>query len=296
MSTYGCFRETNAKAERAPVFQLRRFANFELGGNSENRVEGAVSLLGTQKHISIQFTDPYCRLSDLVPLARVLCDNMMSATMDKYQMLGEKISCGKGCSACCTYCLIPLSIPEVIHLYDDIESLLSEQSSQFWGNSLSAARTLLEEGSLEPPNGEPFLDYVGEWYSNKQAPCPFLENNLCGIYAQRPLACREYLVKTPAQWCCPEFADRVTKVRLSTSILESLGKAVAALEGTPVEAIMLPFILPWIDENYERINRRWSSRKMAQCFLDALGRESSIQSIGSRKKRANGSVNHFHWS
>jgi len=296
MSSNRSCQETDTMAGRAPVFQLRESTNSPAGDNSKKWVEGTISLYGIQKHVSIQLTNPFSRLSDLVPLARALCDNMMSETMDRCKMLGQKISCGKGCSACCSHYLIPLSIPEVIHLYDDIESLPVDQSSEFWKNSLSAARTLLEDGSLERPDGESSLDYVGEWYSDKQASCPFLENDLCGIYAQRPLACREYLAKTPAQWCCPEFVDRVKKVRLPLSVLESLGKAAAALEGTPVEAIMLPFILPWIEENNERINQEWSSRKMAQCFLDALSRESSIQSIGSRTKSSKGSLSLLHSS
>jgi Fe-S-cluster containining protein len=118
---------------------------------------------------------------------------------------------------------------------------------------------------------------VGEWYSEKQVSCPLLENDVCTIYAQRPLACREYLVKTPTQWCHPKYVERVKEVGLPLSVLESLGKAVAELEGTSVEAVMLPLILPWIENNQERINRKWPSHKMAQCFLNTLGQESNTQ-------------------
>jgi Fe-S-cluster containining protein len=266
-------QETDTKTGSIPVFQLRDFTNSSSAGNGKKWVEGTISLYGIQKHVSIQLTNPFSRLSDLVPLAQALCDHMMSETMDRCHMMGTQISCGKGCSACCSY-LVPLSIPEVIHLYEEIESLPVDQSSEFWRNSLSVAGNLLEDVSLERPNGDSSVENVGEWYSEKQVSCPLLKNDVCTIYAQRPLACREYLVKTPPQRCHPKYVEQVEKVRLPLSVLESLGQTVAELEGTAVEAIMLPLILPWIEENQDRINRKWSSHKMAQCFLDTLSQES----------------------
>jgi len=58
---------------------------------------------------------------------------------------------------------------------------------------------------------------------------------------------------------------------LPYSLVEAVGEVAAQLEGTPVEAIMLPLILPWIQENRERAQRKWSAQKMAQCLLNVLG-------------------------
>ncbi|MCF7972301.1 MAG: YkgJ family cysteine cluster protein [Phycisphaerae bacterium] len=184
-------------------------------------------------------------------------------------MQGKTIPCCEGCSTCCNY-LVPLSIPEVIHVYEEIAALPAQLGHAFWGNSLRVAGQLLDNDTDHVPNGESSLDQVGQWYAHKEAACPFLENNLCALYDQRPLACREYLVATPASWCRPELVGRVEKIELPFSVLECLGKAAAQLEGTPVEAVMLPLILPWIEENEDRIHRKWSSREMAQCFLDNL--------------------------
>jgi len=280
VSTIRSRQGTDTKAGEISVFQLRESTKSAFENNSKKWVEGTISLYGIQKSVSIQLTNPFSRLSDLVPLARALCGNMMSETVERCRMMGTKISCGKGCSACCSY-QVPLSIPEVIHLYEDIESLPVDQSSKFWRNSLAAARNLLKDSSVEPLNGCASDGHVGESYPSKQVSCPLLENDLCAIYAQRPLACREYLVKTPAHWCSPEHVQHVDEVRLPLSVLESLAKAAAELEGAPVEATMLPFILPWIEKNSERIDRKWPSHKMAQCFLDALRLESSIQSMST---------------
>lgn len=252
-----------------PVFQWEDSAICPSHANAETMVQGTVSLFGIEKHISIQFHEPFARLSDLVPLARGVCDDLVCEALDRASAMGKTVPCCGGCSTCCNY-LVPLSIPEVIHLHEEIQSMPYERSRGFLGNSLAAARQLLGCGESELPSEESTLDHVGQWYHERKIPCPFLEKDLCAIYDQRPLACREHLVTTPAQWCHPGLVDRVDKLELQVSVLECLGRVAAQLEGTPVEAVMLPLMLPWIQENNERVHRRWSAKKMAQCFLDDL--------------------------
>ncbi len=228
-----------------------------------------ICVFGVQKDISIEILDHEARLSDLVPLARVLSDAMVNEAIDHSRQLGKRVVCDKKCAACCSY-LVPLSIPEILYLHDEIQSLSPERRRHFWENSLSVAAQLLKGSSSEAVDGESSLAAVGAWYSDKQVACPFLEQDLCAIYEHRPLACREYLVTTPASACSPEAMGHVEKPELPCSVLEALGKVAAQLEGTPVEAIMLPLMLPWIQENQDRVQRKWSSLEMAQCFMRAL--------------------------
>ncbi len=257
-------------ANSLSVFHLMDSAESPSGVHAEMTVSGTVSAFGIQKQISIEILGHFAGLSDLVPLARALGDVMVSEAIDHSMMHGQSVSCDKKCAACCSY-LVPLSIPEVICLYDEIQSLPSEQGREFWGNSVSVARHLLDNDSGQAVGGESTLDAVGQWYSDKQVACPFLKNDLCAIYDHRPLACREHLVTTPALWCRPGVTKPVEQPELPYSVLESLGTVAAQLEGTPVEAIMLPLVLPWIQENRARIQRKWLARTMAQCFINALG-------------------------
>src|ERR1043166_737584 len=41
------------------------------------------------------------RVSDMLPLARALCDAVVGETCQAIEEAGEKISCRKGCGACC---------------------------------------------------------------------------------------------------------------------------------------------------------------------------------------------------
>ena len=46
-----------------------------------------------------------------------------------------------------------------------------------------------------------------EGAAQRLARCPLLEpDGRCGVYAERPLACRAYVVVTPVDWCYPERA------------------------------------------------------------------------------------------
>ena len=269
-----CTQNVQTHTKNPTVFRLIDSAGALLAPDNEMTVMGTVSMFGVEKHISIQILEQFARLSDLVPLARALCDDMVREVIDHSRMQGKKPVCGKKCSACCSY-LVPLCIPEAVLLYEEIQSMPSEQSAEYWDNSLSVARELLEDGSSGAPDPESSLPEVAKWYSDKQVSCPFLKNDLCAIYDKRPLACREYMVTTPPFGCRPGNMDPVEKIELPYSLVESLGEVAAQLEGTPVEAIMLPLILPWIHENRERIQRQWSAPKMAQCLLDVLGAQSS---------------------
>ncbi len=50
---------------------------------------------------------------------------------------------------------------------------------------------------------------MGAAYFRRAVACPFLEAERCSIHADRPLACREYAVTSPAAACSFPRADLV---------------------------------------------------------------------------------------
>src|SRR5262249_61696224 len=65
----------------------------------------------------------------------------------------------------------------------------------------------------------------GSWSDDESAPdlyeyfrlgidCPFLEDETCMIYADRPLVCRGYVVVSPPELCTDPRAGQVQVVRL----------------------------------------------------------------------------------
>src|SRR3954447_24942564 len=54
--------------------------------------------------------------------------------------------------------------------------------------------------------------------------CPFLEDESCSIHPDRPIACREYLVTSPAENCSHPSAETVRCVKPPRSIWAQLAR------------------------------------------------------------------------
>jgi len=55
---------------------------------------------------------------------------------------------------------------------------------------------------------------LGVEYFAQHVACPFLEDESCSIHSDRPLACREYLVTSPALNCERPSESTIEKVNL----------------------------------------------------------------------------------
>jgi Fe-S-cluster containining protein len=117
---------------------------------------------------------------------------------------------------------------------------------------------------------------MSDWYAGLKIPCPFLSEGVCRIYEQRPLACREYFVTSPPEWCRPGGSNEPNTLPMPFSTLESLGKLIARLEQSDVQAVMLPLAL--IDsEGFSNLSEKsWPAVKMMNLFLDII-EETAVQ-------------------
>src|SRR5262249_9772433 len=65
---------------------------------------------------------------------------------------------------------------------------------------------------------------IGLEYFRQAIACPFLEEESCSIYADRPITCREYLVTSPAEHCARPRADTVKQVPLPLKVWTALAR------------------------------------------------------------------------
>lgn len=108
----------------------------------------------------------------------------------------EKVSCVKGCGACCHFPLVPVTAGEAFVL---LNRLLAEG---FELKELAEKLFLYVEKYIEfsTDNGRlPFLDSDQKKFLSKSLPCPFFvkkENSFfagyCGIFGMRPFICEFY--------------------------------------------------------------------------------------------------------
>jgi Fe-S-cluster containining protein len=61
-------------------------------------------------------------------------------------------------------------------------------------------------------------------YFAQGIPCPFLEEESCSIHADRPTACREYLVTSPAENCSRPTPETVEMVPVPLKVWTALSR------------------------------------------------------------------------
>lgn len=234
-----------------------------------------IDILGKAVHFRVGVADKQARLADIVPLARTISTKLALTVLDSLGKSGQSVSCRKGCSACCNY-LIPLSVPEVFRLREELLSMSAAVCSRILQSCLDTAERILDKrlrtsylGSFSK-SGQPRMSQVSKWYAGLRLACPFLSDGLCTLYEQRPIACREHIVTSSPFTCEIKETNDPEVVRMPMSVLDALGQFAAELEQSNIEAVMLPLALPWAQGNLERSHRSWPAVTMVRRFVDIL--------------------------
>ena len=119
------------------------------------------------------------------------------------------------------------------------------------------------------PAGSVDLNLVSNWYTSLKVHCPFLYNHACSIYSQRPLACREHFIKGSVR-ACKGLPGAAKVLDMPVRLPNVLGQLASELEGTDVEAVILPLALLWCRENPERAERSWPAEMMVRRFVEIV--------------------------
>ena len=195
--------------------------------------------------VSLQFTVPTgpCTAEALLPSAQALANQVTALGAARAERGGLKISCTKGCGACCRQ-LVPISPTEARHLANVVAALPPERAAQV-RHRFEQALTKIESAEL-PKRGHPQTDRLAyrEFslaYFRQGVPCPFLHAESCSIHPDRPLVCREYQVTSPPAACAQLGSGGVRQVSVPVSIWSVFAQSVSpqgTLEWMPlIEAL-----------------------------------------------------------
>lgn len=196
------------------------------------------------------------RPSRLLPTFRALGDAVVGIGVERARQEGREVSCAKGCGACCRH-LVHLSPAEAVSIMEVVEAMPTERRAAIEGRfvevraRLSAAgflERLLGIAALDPHDYDQFaLDYFRLGIA-----CPFLEDEACSIYADRPMICREYLVTSDPVHCSNPKKETVECVDLPAKVSKAVGRLDMAL-GPPRRRPWVPLVLApeWVRENPE---------------------------------------------
>lgn len=216
-----------------------------------------IALVLDDQSLQMQMTVPagLATPGQLLNLLRGLTDAVVDSAMERSAAQGQPISCRKGCGACCRQ-LVPIAPAEAHRLKKVVESMPEPRRGEVLRRFEAGQSTLATSGMLERLRTPASMDEssrreLGIDYFRHGVACPFLEDESCSIYAERPLACREYLVTSPPEHCVQPTPDNIDCLPLAAHV----SRALRALEAQqqPRRAPWVPLIiaLDWASEDSE---------------------------------------------
>ena len=270
-----------------PVERVDAFERTVGSAGNVGTINLELDVLDERLRFCIGVADERVRLADIVPLARTISARIADIVIARNRREGIDIACRKGCGHCCKSHLVPLAVPEVFRLKEYIYSRPRDLRDAMLRSCLLAAKDILTE---EPPefiaprtptdsiDSLAFLSDVSRWYVSLGACCPFLSNNICTIYENRPLACRDYFVYGGSNACVN--ADVATeRVKMPVPMVGVLGQLAGEFEDDDIEAVMLPLTPVWCEQNVDRAERTWSAKAMAERFVEIIKARTSENSM-----------------
>jgi Fe-S-cluster containining protein len=193
-------------------------------------------------------------LIQLLPIARGLADGIVEEAIRSVEERGERISCKKGCGACCRQ-LVPISEVDARRIRQVVDGYPEPRRTKTRVRFAEAIQRLEETGLLDKLRhrdqwGNSEGRAIGLEYLQQGVPCPFLEEESCSIYEERPITCREYLVTSPAEHCARPSAETVRMAPMALKVwpaLARMDKPVA--DSRFIRWVPLILALEWTDEN-----------------------------------------------
>lgn len=183
-----------------------------------------------------------CGPTTAVHAARQLAEPVYGATATASAQAGQPLSCARGCDACCHH-PVPLSALEALALVEALGALPAAARAAFEARRAQTEARLAETGvdRLVGASLRGERVPVGQaWFEHRIA-CPALEDRACGLYAERPLVCREFSVTTPAAWCADPRQGTPRLLPLPARLSGALARLSAQLWPEAPRQVPLPW-------------------------------------------------------
>jgi len=192
-------------------------------------ITGRVTLRIGAQPVDLEMTVPAqpVPLHRMIPIFQQVTNLFVEASTDVAATDGRSVSCKAGCGACCRQA-VPISEAEVQQIAELVDAMPEPRRGEIRARFAAAVERIRPSGWFEamdatvtapPPNppeaAKQKLTELALQYFHLGVPCPFLEDESCSIHPDRPLACREYLVSSPAEHCAVLASGTVRKIEMA---------------------------------------------------------------------------------
>ncbi len=241
--------------------------------NGGEWITGNITLTLGGEPLNLQMTVPAkpVKPTRMLPIFQQMTNAFVDMGVRAAEALDKKVSCQKGCGACCRQ-PVPLAEIEAYHIAELVENMSEPRRSKIklrfkkafehfekisWFDRLANAN----EGSNEDQR-----KIVMEYFYENIA-CPFLEDESCSIHQNRPLGCREYLVTSPAENCSHPTAETIEMVRQPVKSAQTLLNIGRSKNMKEMSFVPLVRALNWAETFPEKMKEETGENWMAQFFM-----------------------------
>lgn len=212
----------------------------------------------------------------LLPFMQAVVDAAVDAAAAHAEAQGGRVSCSKGCAACCKAQPVPVTPTEAGAIARLVQDQPPARRAALQARFAEAERRLAEAGLRETFLREtPLADAAAARsaavaYHRLGLACPFLEDEACSIHPQRPLACRLYLVSSPPARCADPLHQPVEVVPMPLRPLSALARAVEPVAGQPQPTVPLTLALAAARRHGATLDRTDDAQALAGRWLEAM--------------------------
>jgi Fe-S-cluster containining protein len=243
---------------------------------TEAAIRVAFTVNGKPLHVEATLPTGRARLDELLPALRAIDDRLIDAAVARHEAAGERISCAKGCSACCRRQPVPVTPPEALALQRLVDALPEPRRSAVRAAFAAAGERLRAAGLYDVylrrdahVTREEALAIVRRYMALTLA-CPFLVDEACSIYAERPFVCRQYLVTSPPALCEQPLDNKVRPISTPAPFATAMLSTAEALSGRAQHTVPLVLALAYAEEHRGELAQTHDAQAAFGRVMDAL--------------------------
>jgi Fe-S-cluster containining protein len=229
-------------------------------------VRVVISVNGRPVRIETKAPKGQVRLDELLPALRTIDDRLIEAAVASVEATGKRVSCTKGCSACCRAQPVPVTPPETLALALLVERLPESRRTAVRAAFAAAVETLRASGLYDaymrrdPELTREAAKSMTRRYFALSITCPFLSDDACSIYAERPFVCRQYLVTSPPHLCLAPLDNPVEPVRTPAAFATAMLAHGETLSDRAQHTVPLVLALEYAEANRAELMRTCDAR------------------------------------
>ena len=243
------------------------------------KVTAQVNLTLYGQPVALQFAVPADKVTPLgvLPALQQIDNQFVDTAVAAFVGTDQAISCQAGCGACCRQ-VVPLAEFEAYHIAAVVERLPEPRRSAVKQRFADGCAQLDRIGWLEQlqqqlaqgATAETVQNHALDYFRQNIA-CPFLENESCSIHPERPLACREYLVTSPAEHCREPSPDTVNHIELKFQVSRLVRKLWHTGHITQPDSVPMIYALQWVKIHPNQFPKKRGPEWMQE-FFDYLAK------------------------